>query len=258
MKRYKTDFTDEELKNALFSKKGKAEEILKDQDKWERFKLKFEAFLHKAYDVPVLGGIIDNVVSMYQLVEAYIKKEYTDIPVTSIISILATLIYVLSPLDFIPDVIPVAGYIDDVAVVSLVLSLGVGFDLEKFKAWQEVMRKLALQEVEKKVGAAILELLDGRSLGMLVLSKNNSVRVYAVEDGEREPYRTTVYYLSLPVDILKEMYIEKEEDYLDFLSRIPFLTDFKWSPVGWLEPIHEAFISKYENYFDVEEGDGNE
>lgn len=67
---------------------------------------------------------------MYQLVESYVKREYTDIPLTSIISILAALIYVISPIDLIPDFIPGIGYFDDAAVVTLVLGLGVGHDLD--------------------------------------------------------------------------------------------------------------------------------
>ena len=98
-KRFKTNFTEEELKKALFAKKDQAEEILNDTNKWEKFKVKYETFLHKAYDIPVLGTVIDDIISMYQLVESYVKREYTDIPLTSIISILAALIYVISPID---------------------------------------------------------------------------------------------------------------------------------------------------------------
>lgn len=254
MKRFKTNFTEEELKKALFSNKGKAEEILNDANKWGKFKIKFEAFLHKAYDIPVLGKVIDDIISMYQLVESYIKQEYTDIPLTSIISILAALIYVVSPIDLIPDFIPGAGYLDDFAVVTFVLSLGVGHDLEKYKSWQEKLRENAIEELEEQVGGAILDLLDNRALGALVLLKDEKVSVYAVEDIQEAPYRSTVYIINLPVNILKKMYLEKEEDYLAFLNGVIDKTDFKWSPVGRLDAIHEAFIHKYENYFDAEEG----
>ncbi len=253
-KRFKTDFTEEELKNALFTKTGQAEELLNDTNKWEKFKIKFEAFLHKANDIPVLGNVIDDVLSMYQLVESYVKREYTDIPLTSIISILAALMYVVSPIDLIPDFIPVVGYLDDVAVVTLVLSLGVSHDLKKYKLWQEKLRDNAIEELEEQVGGAILELLDDRALGALILSNDETVRVYAVEDIEEEPYRSTVYSINLPVNILKEMYLEKEEDYIAFLNGVIAKTEFEWSPVGKLDAIHEAFIHRYENYFDVEEG----
>ena len=254
MKRFKTDFTEEELKNALFSNKSKAEVILNDINKWTEFKEKFEAFLHKAYDIPVLGAVIDDIISMYQLVESYKKKEYTDIPVTTIFSILAALIYLLNPFDLIPDFIPIFGYLDDFAVVTLVLRLGVRHDLEKYKSWQEEMRNLAIEELEVQVGAVVLELLDGRMLGALVLSKEDKVRVYAIEDTDEEPYRSTVYYINLPVDILRKMYLEKEDDYIDFLNGVIAKTGFRWSPKGKLDAIHEAFISRYEDYFVTEEG----
>lgn len=253
MRRYKTDFTEEELKKALFSKNNEASELLDDADKWEAFKREFNKFLHKAYNVPVLGSVIDDIISMFQLVESYIKKEYTDIPFTSIVSIVTALIYVVSPIDLIPDFIPFAGYLDDVAVVTLVLGLGVGHDLEKYKTWQEDKRKDALAVLEEKTGNAIQELLDGRPLGVLVLSKEEKIRIYAVENTEEEPYRCSIYFINLPVDILKEMYIEKEEDFIAFLNGVIETTDFEWSPIGTIDAIHEAFISKYENYFDVEE-----
>ncbi len=253
-KRFKTNFTEEELKNALFAKKDQAEEILNDTNKWEKFKVKYETFLHKAYDIPVLGTVIDDIISMYQLVESYVKREYTDIPLASIISMLAALIYVISPIDLIPDFIPVIGYLDDVAVVTLVLRFGVGHNLKKYKSWQEKLRDNAIEELEEQVGEAILELLDDRALGALILSKDETVRVYAVEDIDEEPYRSTVYSVNLPVTILKKMYFEKEEDYIAFLNGVIESTDFKWSPVGRLDAIHEAFIHRYENYFDVEEG----
>lgn len=254
MKRYKSDFTEDELKTALFAKKNQAEEILSDTGKWETFKVKFEAFLHKANDIPVLGTVFDDVISMYQLVESYIKREYTDIPLSSIISILAVLIYIVSPIDLIPDFVPFVGYLDDVAVVVLVLGLGVSHDLEKYKLWQEKMRDNAIDGLEEQVGRAILELLDGRLLGALVLSKDEVVRVYAIENAEEEPYQSTVYSINLPVAILKEMYLEKEDDYIAFLNGVIAKTAFEWSPIGKIDAIHEAFIHRYENYFDVEEG----
>ena len=173
---------------------------------------------------------------------------------TSIISILAALVYVISPIDLIPDFIPVIGYLDDAAVVTFVLRLGVGHDLKKYKSWQEKLRDNAYEELVEQVGEAILELLDDRALGALILSKDETVKVYAIEDIEEEPYLSTVYSVNLPVTVLKKMYLEKEDDYIAFLNDVIENTDFEWSPVGRLDAIHEAFIHRYENYFDVEEG----
>lgn len=89
--------------------------------------------MKKAEKIPILGGMIDDIVCMVSLVDSYIKKEYSDIPVGTIISIVAALIYLLSPIDLIPDFVPVVGYLDDAAIVFFVLNFGVDKDLEKYR-----------------------------------------------------------------------------------------------------------------------------
>lgn len=63
--------------------------------------------------------------------EKYVKKEYTDIPIGTIIAILSALIYFVSPIDFIPDSIPGIGYLDDVAVVAVCWNL-VSSDIKEY------------------------------------------------------------------------------------------------------------------------------
>ena len=77
MKKYKTDFTKEELHTALHANDAKAVAIIEDVNKWENFKEKFETFLKKAEKIPVLGSVIDDIVTMIALVDSYVKKEYT-------------------------------------------------------------------------------------------------------------------------------------------------------------------------------------
>ena len=256
MKKCKENFTEEELRQAFHANDNRAGELLEDPEKWRELKDKFDDILHKSYKIPVLGSVIDDIVSMVQIVDAYIKKEYVDVPWTSLLSIVGALIYVLSPVDLILDVIPFLGYVDDVSVVLSVLELGIGHDLEKFRSWQEQKRKNGIASLEKMMVITILEILDGDLLGALILCNDNMFRMLSVKgsnEDETVPFDCRVHYLSMPVDILKEMYIEGEDDYLDFLNRVAESGELRWSPVGKLAAIHETDFSRYEGYFSLME-----
>lgn len=114
-----------------------AEKLLKDEDKIERFLLRLEK---KLKTIPVAGNKLAVVPIMASLVKNYVKKEYTDIPIGTIIAIVSSLIYFVSPIDFIPDSIPVLGYFDDAAVVAACWKL-VESDVEEYEKWHNENEK---------------------------------------------------------------------------------------------------------------------
>jgi len=69
------------------------------------------------------------------LVADYWKGDYRTIPFWAIGAIVFSLLYVLNPFDLIPDYIPGAGQIDDVAVMSVCFYL-VEKELEKYRNWK--------------------------------------------------------------------------------------------------------------------------
>ncbi len=50
-------------------------------------------------------------------------------------SIIAAIVYFVSPIDLIPDFIPIVGYIDDVFIIGLVIR-SVKADLDRFLLWE--------------------------------------------------------------------------------------------------------------------------
>lgn len=82
-----------------------------------------------------LQEYLDAVKSMFALVKAYWNGEYREIPWFTIAAIVAALLYVFSPIDLIPDVIPVIGLVDDALVVAACLKL-VKQDLADFEVWR--------------------------------------------------------------------------------------------------------------------------
>ncbi len=107
--------------------------ILQDQDKLERFLQRLEKKLRV---IPKAGDTLALIPSLVSLVRNYAKKEYSEIPIGSIVAIISALIYVLSPIDIIPDVIPGAGYIDDALVIATCMKL-VKADVDEYLEWRK-------------------------------------------------------------------------------------------------------------------------
>ncbi len=127
------EYDEEKAKKIYEKSRAKAEELLEDEDKMERFLQKLEK---KLKTIPLAGSALAYVPLMISLVRSFVKREYRDIPVLSIISIVITLIYVLSPADLIPDFIPAAGLIDDASLVATCL-LVMRTDLEDYRQWRK-------------------------------------------------------------------------------------------------------------------------
>lgn len=88
-----------------------------------------------------IGEIREDLPVLVRAVRAYSSGEYRKLPWKTVTSIVAALLYFVSPADLIPDFIPVIGYIDDAAVIALVLR-GVRGDLTKFERWESKSRGL--------------------------------------------------------------------------------------------------------------------
>jgi uncharacterized membrane protein YkvA (DUF1232 family) len=82
-----------------------------------------------------LVDVWDKLQLLLELVTSWRKGDYRKIPTGSIVTIIATIIYFVSPIDLIPDFIAGIGIIDDAAVIAFVIKQ-ISADLEKFKAWK--------------------------------------------------------------------------------------------------------------------------
>lgn len=74
---------------------------------------------------------------MFALLRDYWNGRYRQVPWKSVAAIAGALLYVLNPLDLIPDVLLGFGLLDDAGVVALCLKL-VESDLHRYAAWKEL------------------------------------------------------------------------------------------------------------------------
>lgn len=110
-----------------------AGKLLNDQDAIEKFLQRLEK---KLKVIPLVGDKLANIPTMASLMRSFVKKEYIEIPLGSIIAITSALIYFVSPIDIVPDSIPFLGYIDDAAVIAVCWKL-VESDVEEYVKWRK-------------------------------------------------------------------------------------------------------------------------
>lgn len=70
-----------------------------------------------------------------RLLKAYASGEYRQLPWKTLIRVIAVLIYFVSPIDILPDFLPIVGLTDDIALMLWLFS-GIKDDIEKFRQWE--------------------------------------------------------------------------------------------------------------------------
>ncbi len=108
----------------------KVEEVVGKEDKLKGF------FRH----VEPLKKYWDDVCDVFALLKDRVAGKYTETPWRTIAALTGALLYVLSPLDLIPDFMPIIGYLDDAAVFAIALKIAKD-DLARYRAWRETHGK---------------------------------------------------------------------------------------------------------------------
>ena len=91
--------------------------------------------IRKAKSKGPLEEIWDNLQLLFGIIRDWISGDYKEVPTTSIIVIIIGLLYLVSPIDLIPDFLPF-GLVDDAMVLGLIIKQ-VKNDLDKYKEWLE-------------------------------------------------------------------------------------------------------------------------
>jgi uncharacterized membrane protein YkvA (DUF1232 family) len=87
-----------------------------------------------------LGDMASDVMLLLNLVKAYARGEYKQLPRYSVFAATFALLYLLNPFDLIPDFIPGVGYVDDAAVLMIVVK-SIRADLEGYRTWTQKLKR---------------------------------------------------------------------------------------------------------------------
>jgi uncharacterized membrane protein YkvA (DUF1232 family) len=132
----KTKPTEKEIAKVIEKTKSKAEEYARDPKKAKKL---LDEAVKKAKSYEKTRGPLTEVwgylTALFRLLSAYIRGDYRDVAWRPLVLVIVAIIYFVSPIDLIPDILPGIGFIDDAAVIGLVIAQ-IKADLDNFLAWE--------------------------------------------------------------------------------------------------------------------------
>jgi uncharacterized membrane protein YkvA (DUF1232 family) len=79
--------------------------------------------------------IQDTVLALGRMLRSWVAREYTEVSPEAIVAALAALIYFVSPIDIIPDFLPLIGHLDDVLIIGYLTKV-FNKEMERFLTWE--------------------------------------------------------------------------------------------------------------------------
>jgi uncharacterized membrane protein YkvA (DUF1232 family) len=111
----------------------KAEEFIKSNERLSQ--LVQEALEKARRKRQALQGFWEELLQLIELVSAYARGEYRNIPWKTIVYAIAAIIYFVNPFDIIPDFIFGIGFLDDAAVIAFVIN-AIREEMERFREFR--------------------------------------------------------------------------------------------------------------------------
>lgn len=104
------------------------EDLEKALEREEEIKSKF-------HNYSALRRFYDDARDLLALIADYLKNDYRKTPFWTIAAAAFALLYVLNPLDLMPDILPLIGYMDDASIIAVTLII-LEKDLKKYREWK--------------------------------------------------------------------------------------------------------------------------
>jgi len=113
--------------------KRKAEHLLKNGTK---LKDELEKGVKKAKDESnALSVFLDDLQKLFRMLKAHIAGRYKDFSVSTLVYVVAGIVYFVNPFDVLPDFIVGLGFIDDATVIAFVIKK-IQSELTSFTLWE--------------------------------------------------------------------------------------------------------------------------
>lgn len=82
-----------------------------------------------------LSGVMDELETALRMARLRLRGQYGSPGIERLVLLFAALLYLVNPMDIVPDAIPAAGLLDDAAVIGWMLGK-LREELDRFRAWE--------------------------------------------------------------------------------------------------------------------------
>jgi len=120
-------------KQILDSGLEQAQQLLNDPSKIDGLLMMVE---EKCREVPTIGNALGDIPLMISMIKDYVTKEYPEVSLKVVATLVSAFIYLVKKKDIIPDNVPILGALDDIAVIALALRICQP-ELLSYKLWRE-------------------------------------------------------------------------------------------------------------------------
>ncbi len=215
----------------------------------EKFLEKVALWLEKIRSTPVLGSLVEDLITMTHLVSDCLKGIYEELPRGTVIGILAALFYAFSPVDLILDIIPFAGYLDDAAVISLILELGLARDLMQYRDWKRQKRLDGIDACRQDLVLELLDAIGENDLAAAYLTEDRRIRLLLAKPGDlSRPLPCRTRYVAIDEKRLAALDLADWEQLGDFFSQLFRDSRFCWSRFG-RQPFRPEYTCQIDDAF---------
>ena len=117
--------------------------ILSKAEGYLKQPLRIKQLLNDAYKIAsekkdfgtIAHEVWENLQTLGRLIKASVSGDYHGVPTSTLIGGVAVFLYFLTPIDFVPDFIPVIGLLDDISLLAWFMTSIKG-EMEKFAEWE--------------------------------------------------------------------------------------------------------------------------
>ena len=199
----------------------------------DSFLKKVKTWLGRVRNTPILGSMAEDLMTLLDLLADYRAGIYRDLPKGVFLAAAIGLGYALCPIDLILDIIPFAGYLDDAAILMLLLDFFIARDILRYRNWKKGLQSRGLYALRERCTEDILALVGTKNLAAAFLTEKKQLRLLLSDpEDTRHPLPCKSLVTGIPGEQLTSLGAESWEAIGQFYTDIFRDPRISWSHLG--------------------------